>query len=192
MKEETSLQLKIPETATRNYRRYQRRRTLSRWHFKMSGRPLLVWMIIHLYFLFFKTEIASLVTGQVSLPAIGTWFYTVTHSVKDYTINANLNIFAFIRMSDGPISTLIRHICSHVSSEDTIFLFSVIFTWHHESPKISHTLYNYFMPNNFSWLNLTRFQSYRRPSIYLCQTAYEKRIWDNVRTASTWLILGLI
>jgi len=48
------------------------------------------------------------------------------------------------------------------------------------------------MPNNYSWLTLTRFQSYRRPSIYLCQTAYEKHIWDNARTASTCLILGSI
>jgi len=65
--------------------------------------------------------IASVVTGQVSLPAIGTWIHTVTRSVTDYTINANLNNFAFIQVSDRSINALIRHIPSHVFSEDIIF-----------------------------------------------------------------------
>jgi len=105
-------------------------------------------MIIPAYFLFFKVEIASLVTGQVSLPAVGTWIHTFTRSVTDYTINANLNNFTFIQMSDCSIDVLIRHIHSHVSSEDIIFLSSVIYPWHHESPKISHTLVIYYTSMN--------------------------------------------
>jgi len=64
-------------------------------------------------------EIASLVTGQ---PAIGTWIHTVTRSITDYTINVNLNNFAFIKMSDGPINALITFVRPHISSEDIIFL----------------------------------------------------------------------
>lgn len=71
-------------------------------------------------------ETVSLVTGQVSLPAIGTRIHIVTRSVTECTINANLYNFAFIQMSDGPINALIRHIHSDVSSEDIIVSFSVI------------------------------------------------------------------
>jgi hypothetical protein len=78
-------------------------------------------MIIPLYFLFFEMEIVSLVTGQVSLPAVGTWIHTVTPSVTDYTSNANLNNFAFIQKSDGPMNALITLIRSHISLEDIFF-----------------------------------------------------------------------
>jgi len=84
-------------------------------------------MIIPVYFLFFKMETASVVNGQVSLPAIVTWTHTVTRSVTDRTMNANLNNFSFIQMSDSPINALIRHILFDVSSEDIIFLSSVIY-----------------------------------------------------------------
>lgn len=72
-------------------------------------------------------ETASLVTGQVSLPAIRTWIHIVSLSVTDCTINVNLYNFAFIQMSDGPINALIRHIRFDVSSEDIIVLSSVIY-----------------------------------------------------------------
>jgi hypothetical protein len=93
-------------------------------------------MIIPVYFLFFEMKIVSLVTGQVSLPAVGTWIHTVSRSVTDYTINANLNNFAFIQMSDGPINALITLIRSHISSENIFyFVFSNLSLTSQESKK---------------------------------------------------------